>query len=229
LPPLDRRRGFRRPCRNSRIHFLATSRPQFLRCKSRPKCVPQRQTTALGAQKSTENLLFRHRKDEKNERRRRKLRPSLVFPQPARLENLQRWRWSAEACPVPKGADNLGHSGAFRYGHHAICSLLNAFPPEVQYSGAAYEGAAWAHKTLGVRPPLYYILRQEYLRRGGVLLCANVLCNRFFTVERGGQTFCTEECSRKQRQREYWASHGAALRRKRQAKERAKSRSRRNG
>lgn len=132
------------------------------------------------------------------------------------LENLRSQWWSAKACPKPKELrEVLVHSGAFYCGHCVVCSLVNAFIPEVHYAGVVYEASARNSSLFGVRPVLYYILRQEYLRRGGTRLCANVRCNKFFSVERGGQTFCTEECSRRQRQREYWALKGATLRRKR--------------
>jgi hypothetical protein len=142
------------------------------------------------------------------------------------LEKLHRWRWSANKCPNPKGfPEGLSHSGAIYCGHSVLCALVNTFIPEVQYAGvAAYEAPAWDSRLFGMRPVLYYILRQDYLRRGGISLCANVLCNKFFSVERSGQRFCTDDCSRKQRQREYWVLHGATLRRKRLATRRVRTR-----
>jgi hypothetical protein len=121
--------------------------------------------------------------------------------------------------------EGLSHSGAVYCGHRVLCTLVNTFIPEVQHAGVgAYEAPAWDSRLFGMRPVLYYILRQDYLRRGGIRLCANVLCNKFFSAERGGQRFCTDDCSRKQRQREYWVLHGATLRRKRLATKRVRTR-----
>ena len=125
---------------------------------------------------------------------------------------------SAERHPNPTTlSELLNSSGAFDCGHQVICNLINAFAVEVQYFGnTRLEGPPWDSLRFGIRPVLYYILRLEYLRRGRVRLCQNLQCNRLFRVERAGQQFCDEDCSRRHRQRDYWSRHGSKLRRKRQ-------------
>jgi hypothetical protein len=104
-------------------------------------------------------------------------------------------------------------------GHQVICALANAFRSEVTCFGNTRCEAPPLHALLfGVRPVLYYLLRLEYLhtpKTGGAHRCANEFCRQFFLLDREGQKFCSEECSRKQRQRDYWLPRGANLRRKR--------------
>jgi hypothetical protein len=105
--------------------------------------------------------------------------------------------------------------GPIAAGHRVVCDLVNAFPPQVRrYDENVIEGPH-ENLTCGIRPLLYYILRREYLQRGRIGVCANTACRNLFEIERTGARFCSEECSRRQRQREYWAEHGKGLRAKR--------------
>src|SRR5205814_3356516 len=69
--------------------------------------------------------------------------------------------------------------------------------------------------TCGIRPVLYYILRREYLQAGGIAICRNTECRELFEIERFGQEFCGDLCSRLHRQREYWKKSGKQLRQRR--------------
>jgi hypothetical protein len=100
-------------------------------------------------------------------------------------------------------------------GHRILCELVNAFKPRMY---------RWANRTLegpdydlryGVRPLLYFLLRRAYLEKDSVGICANERCRELFEIEKAGQRFCDPECSRLQRQREYWASIGSKQRQKR--------------
>lgn len=95
-----------------------------------------------------------------------------------------------------------------------VCELLNVFRSMV------FPNALEAHGSLrhGIRPLLYSILRREFLNPRDTQSCANTHCREFFEVERGGQRFCSEECSLTQRQREYWVRRGKQLREKRMKK-----------
>jgi hypothetical protein len=107
----------------------------------------------------------------------------------------------------------------FHSGHQVICALANAFRTEVTHFGSTRCEAPPLHALLfGVRPVLYHLLRLEYLhtpKTGGAHRCANEFCRQFFLLDREGQKFCSEECSRKQRQRDYWQTTGSKRRRKR--------------
>ncbi len=147
--------------------------------------------------------------------------PSWHFDESA-WENLVFLKVSAERHPEPKLSEILVSSGAFRDGHQVICRLVNTFAVEVQYFGSTRcEGPSGDSLRFGVRPVLYYILRREYLRRGRVHLCPNSQCNQLFLEERDGQRFCSEDCSRRQRQRDYWLTRGSKLRRKRRGTRKA--------
>jgi hypothetical protein len=94
-----------------------------------------------------------------------------------------------------------------------ICALVNMFPP------LAFPNAfeMHAHIRFGIRPLLYSILRREFLYPHEVGICENTRCRDFFEIERSGQRFCGEECSRQHRQRDYWQRHGKKVRKKRLA------------
>lgn len=89
-----------------------------------------------------------------------------------------------------------------------ICEILNAFPSLV------FPNPAEMHSYIrfGIRPLLYSLLRREFLQPREVGVCANTRCREFFEIERKGQRFCNEICSRHQRQREYWKASGKTLR-----------------
>lgn len=104
---------------------------------------------------------------------------------------------------------------AIHAGHDVICELLNAFRPLVyRWQNSTIEGPDWDLRY-GIRPILYFILRREYLQGAGVAVCANTQCQELFQIERAGERFCSSECSRRQRQREYWRERGHRLRKKR--------------
>ena len=111
-------------------------------------------------------------------------------------------------------------------GHSVICELVNAFAPVVYpWGNSPVEAPAW-DLAGGVRPVLYYLLRREYLTGRGIALCRNSDCRSVFELERSGQEFCCEKCSRLQRQREYWSIRGKKLRKTRIARTNTNSRHR---
>jgi hypothetical protein len=95
-----------------------------------------------------------------------------------------------------------------------ICELVNCFP------GTVFPNPAEMRDSImyGIRPLLYSLLRREFLHPHWSAICANKQCREFFEIERSGQRFCDSECSRQQRQRDYWEKHGKQLRKKRRKK-----------
>jgi hypothetical protein len=77
------------------------------------------------------------------------------------------------------------------------------------------EAPGWDLTCSGIRPVLYYILRREYLHASGIGICRNIECRDLFDIQRSGQEFCGDACSRLQRQREYWQRAGKKLRKRR--------------
>lgn len=104
-----------------------------------------------------------------------------------------------------RGAGNLV-GPVVRSGHDLICELLNAFQPWVYRWEDKPTEAPHRDLRYGIRPILYSILRTEYFRPGSVAICADAQCLEAFVIDRAGQRFCTNECSRHQRQREYWGN-----------------------
>ena len=101
-----------------------------------------------------------------------------------------------------------------------ICELLNVFRSQV------FPNPIELHNTIkyGIRPLLYSILRREFLYPRDFDACANTQCKEFFDIDREGQTFCSPECSLRQRQREYWKISGKQARAKRLKKVARKTR-----
>jgi hypothetical protein len=111
-------------------------------------------------------------------------------------------------------------------GHSTLCELINAFRTEVQhYSDHPTEALSLFSLRFGIRPSLYFILRHEYLGRGGTFICGNDRCGEFFVSERAGQRYCSADCSSQYRQREYWTRSGARKRKRRRAKARSEAKS----
>lgn len=107
----------------------------------------------------------------------------------------------------------------YRAGHLVLCQLINAFDTEVQYfAKRAVETLPFGSLRFGIRPALYLILKHMYLGRAGVQVCSNDRCRRFFESKRGGQVYCSCECSQQYRQRRYWAESGSEQRKRRHAK-----------
>lgn len=99
-------------------------------------------------------------------------------------------------------------------GRIVICELLNAFRATV------FPNPVEMHTSIrfGIRPLLYAILRREFLYPHETSICKNGWCRHFFEIERAGQQFCSSECSRQQRQRDYWKKRGKKLRARRRKK-----------
>jgi hypothetical protein len=127
------------------------------------------------------------------------------------------WRAMQERSDSPSRDALLGLNPV-RDGHLVISEIVNAFAPVVYpWGDSPVEAPHWDVAT-GIRPLLYYMLRREYLSTGGVGICRNSDCRAIFEIERSGQEFCGEECSRRQRQREYWRVRGKKLRQRRKSK-----------
>ena len=94
-----------------------------------------------------------------------------------------------------------------------ICELVNVF------ASLAFPNPAEMHSYIrfGIRPLLYSVIRREFLQPRDLGICANTQCRDFFEVERAGQRYCDDECSRSQRQRDYWKNRGKKVRKKRLA------------
>ena len=132
------------------------------------------------------------------------------------LRNLRLWAYYVNRKPSGDPLrDALGGPKPIRAGHNVICELVNAFSPLVYPWGKTPVEAPDCDLTCGVRPVLYYILRREYLQAGGVGICRNTECRDLFEIERFGQEFCGDVCSRLHRQREYWRKFGKKLRQRR--------------
>jgi hypothetical protein len=142
--------------------------------------------------------------------------PTWLFRQ-NNVRHLKTWEYDATR---ERSGDRLKEllSGPdpIRAGHNVVCELVNAFSPHVYPWGTnPVEAPDWDLTCSGIRPVLYYILRREYLQASGIGICRNTECRDVFEIERSGQEFCGDACSRLQRQREYWQRAGKMLRKRR--------------
>ena len=115
----------------------------------------------------------------------------------------------------PSGLISWPSSDPVELSHGVLAELVNAFPPAVYiWDKTPMEAPDW-DLTFGIRPLLYYILRRHYLLSSGISVCRNAECRALFEIERAGQEFCSDVCSRRQRQREYWNVTGKSRRKNR--------------
>lgn len=144
------------------------------------------------------------------------LNEPLWFFGPDNLQRVEIWESSATHEPTGDPMDSVLPGADPIYASHLlICELINAFAPTVYpWGDVPVEAPGWS-LVGGIRPILYYILRREYLQGGGVGICQNSDCRSLFEIERNGQQFCEEQCSRLHRQREYWGRRGKKLRKRR--------------
>jgi hypothetical protein len=106
---------------------------------------------------------------------------------------------------------SLGGKRIREYGRYALCLILNSFPPIiVPVEGGLVELPP--NEKAGILPALLFWLRRDWLDEHEIRMCAQRDCGKWFKVERGGQRFCSPECSQYQRQREYWERAGKKLR-----------------
>lgn len=134
-----------------------------------------------------------------------------------RAENYNALRHFQAVCASePSG---LAGYDPFSAGHELLCGILNAFPTKIEFLlDRPIETVPYESLLYGVRPLLYLILRHEYLTQIGMDVCANPACARLFVIERLHQRFCDEHCSRRFRQRQYWANRGSRRRAQRRTK-----------
>jgi hypothetical protein len=104
-------------------------------------------------------------------------------------------------------------------GHLVLCALFNAFDTKLEHFGdGAVEALPFDSLRFGIRPALYQILKHVYLGHVGIQVCRNDRCRQFFESTRGGQVYCSTECSERYRQRQYWAKSGSDQRKRRRAR-----------
>lgn len=141
--------------------------------------------------------------------------PEWLF-RPDNLQHLQQFQdWATR----PESKDPMREALAIdpiHAAHLVICELINAFNPRVYLWGDTPVEAPGFDLTGGIRPVLYYILRRQYLLESrSIRICRNRDCRQLFEIERQGEEFCRDECSRHQRQREYYHKRGKGLRKRR--------------
>ena len=106
-----------------------------------------------------------------------------------------------------------------RIGQLGLAVLLNSFAPELVPVGNRMMELP-VYDPCRILPVLYFMLRQDVLRKQAIAICERPECGAFFAVERAGSRFCSPECSQLQRQRDYWQRKGKEARAVRVARKR---------
>ena len=142
------------------------------------------------------------------------------------LEAAADWEPSSEDESLEARLGSALRMSTFSAGQLVLCELVNSFPIEIEFfDNHPVESLPVEAVSFGIRPGLYLLLRRECFARGGAVICGNDRCERFFTSERAGQSFCSPVCSQQSRQRKYWSTVGS---KKRKARRRAAKRLSRN-
>ena len=90
--------------------------------------------------------------------------------------------------------DNLSTS------HQLLCQIFNLFTPKLYYAEGVVQECPDSAGT-GIRPLLYFLLREVYLMKHRIKPCKRPDCGQFFIPDRGNAEFCSDECSNLVRQR----------------------------
>ena len=96
--------------------------------------------------------------------------------------------------PDADEVDNLSTS------HRTLCQVFNLFPPRLYYSRGVVQECP-ASQENGIRPVLYFLLREVYAMKHRIKLCKRHDCGIFFIPDRGNGEYCSIECGTKVRQR----------------------------
>ncbi len=94
--------------------------------------------------------------------------------------------------------DNLSTS------HRLLCAIFNGFTPKLHYSKGMVQECPESSQT-GIRPLLYFMLREVYLMKHRIRLCKREDCGHFFIPSRLNTEFCSVECGSLVRQRRFSA------------------------
>jgi hypothetical protein len=97
---------------------------------------------------------------------------------------------SVQTCDV----DNLSKA------HRVLCEIFNAFPPKLFFAGGDVIEAPELALT-GIRPLLYFMLREIYLLKVRIRRCQREDCGHFFIPDRINGDYCSVRCGDLVRQR----------------------------
>jgi hypothetical protein len=132
--------------------------------------------------------------------------------------------YSEEAEVLEPYIRSLSGDDLVRRARESICAYLNSqeLSPVLVVDQESFVQVP-PRKTSGVLPQLHWMLRQDCIDKRHSGVCARPECGALFYVQRYRQRFCSEDCSRRQRQREYYVRRGKTVRLQRIARTRRQS------
>ena len=90
--------------------------------------------------------------------------------------------------------------------HRLLCEIFNLFLPKLYYTQGVVMECPDSAAT-GIRPLLYFLLRQVYLAKHILRLCKRDDCGQFFVAKSDKSRFCCDSCSSLFRQRQFTRRH----------------------
>ena len=94
----------------------------------------------------------------------------------------------------PDDVDNLSRA------HDTLCSIFNVFAPRLYFAGGDVIEAP-SNALSGIRPLLYFMLREVYLHDTCIRRCQRGDCGAFFIPDRADVQYCSTACGDVVRQR----------------------------
>jgi hypothetical protein len=76
-----------------------------------------------------------------------------------------------------------------------VCTILDAFPTRLRWTGNQVEDACDPHLLFGIRPALMAMLRRDVMLKRDVRLCIRPSCGKYFTASRLNRMCCSRDCT----------------------------------
>jgi hypothetical protein len=92
--------------------------------------------------------------------------------------------------------------------HQLLCRIFNLFVPKLYYADGVVQECPENAET-GIRPQLYYLLREVYLATHRIKRCRRDDCEKFFIPDRSNAEYCSGNCANLVRQRRFSARNGS--------------------
>jgi hypothetical protein len=115
-------------------------------------------------------------------------------------------KWHCRRSPAQDEDPLAILSNSYEY----LCALFNQFPTRLVPSrGTVLESPQVS--SSGIKPLLYFLIRELYLQRYKLQMCKRQDCSAFFIPDRSNAEYCSLRCSNLQQQRKSYARRRVAL------------------
>jgi len=111
----------------------------------------------------------------------------------AEAEGIQNdcWRSLLKLIAARRSNDSIDYLSS---AHRCLCHIFNLFPPILVFNGEKAVECPTFHRT-GIRPMLYFLLREVYRYKHVIRLCSRDDCGQFFIPGRDNAEYCSDRCT----------------------------------